>query len=848
MVEGNVIFNRKNTILMKNLTKTLIMAVLPLMFFGLFTCQPESDPAIYQAESFMDVYPDSAFLLLKNILKPEKLSAEEYAIWCLLMTQARDKNYMEHTSDSMINVAVKYFERHKDPKRLAWSYYYSGIISNELGEHVQSQLALLKARSVALEIDEPKLLGRIYENLGNLYERQELQDSVLFFYNKALLYYQQAQDSVGVGISLRNIGRSYLHFDLDSAERYYQESLQWLHNNRYMRASVLNDLGILYKQRGENELSLQYIRHSLEVSGYGIRYIHTRYLNIGELYLRMGQKDSALYYLERCLADANTRTAACASLSKLYSRIGDWKTACTYQNCYIAYIDSVYQNHKAAELAMQSEHYDKEKAIAIMQQQNLKSRFVLFLIVGIIIMILLVILLENNYRTVCEKLKSLKENEAQRQGQYTKLERQKKDLEEQLAGYKKEIEDQLEKEKQSLKLQLVSKEEEVVHLKKQIEQMENPEKNVEIFIMVKYMFLLFLLFLQSWGCVDNKKADPIVKDVSASVIADSLAYVPLETSSNCLIKYVNQIGLDDKNIFIRDDKKVLRFSIDGKFICNIGNIGEGPGEYICCGGFDIDQKKVFLWSIFAHRILVYDYDGSFLSSVEVKNRNITDMFVMNDTIYLNFETTSHSIMGRDSFLLLGLNGKTIFSDAGQITGIDKYQKRVYIRKPDLRKEIACVDSFLIYSSGTFVDTLLINCVKEKEKDFFYPKLLVGNYVFGNYQQECFTYTNKFNRQLKSGRIVQYVTSHPIPKNPAIYDKKGNEMILYKGNDMIYSGIPNDFHGIPDFYIYLDFLGFIPYYISENNTISTLLSTENAMKYQISIKGDDNPIIVVLYLK
>ena len=158
-------------------------------------------------------------------------------------------------------------------------------------------------------------------------------------------------------------------------------------------------------------MSLQYIRHSLEVSGYGIRYIHTRYLNIGELYLRMGQKDSALYYLERCLADANTRTAACASLSKLYSRIGDWKTACTYQNCYIAYIDSVYQNHKAAELAMQSEHYDKEKAIAIMQQQNLKSRFVLFLIVGIIIMILLVILLENNYRTVCEKLKSLKENE-----------------------------------------------------------------------------------------------------------------------------------------------------------------------------------------------------------------------------------------------------------------------------------------------------------------------------------------------------------------------------------------------------------------------------------------------------
>ena len=40
---------------------------------------------------------------------------------------------------------------------------------------------------------------RVYSiNLGNLYERQELQDSVLFFYNKALLYYQHARDSVGI--------------------------------------------------------------------------------------------------------------------------------------------------------------------------------------------------------------------------------------------------------------------------------------------------------------------------------------------------------------------------------------------------------------------------------------------------------------------------------------------------------------------------------------------------------------------------------------------------------------------------------------------------------------------------
>lgn len=55
--------------------------------------------------------PDSSLILLESIPSPEKLSEEDYATGCLLMTQARDKNYVEHTSDSVIGVAVRYFEK-----------------------------------------------------------------------------------------------------------------------------------------------------------------------------------------------------------------------------------------------------------------------------------------------------------------------------------------------------------------------------------------------------------------------------------------------------------------------------------------------------------------------------------------------------------------------------------------------------------------------------------------------------------------------------------------------------------------------------------------------------------------
>ena len=54
--------------------------------------------------------PDSSLILLESIPSPEKLSEEDYATWCLLMTQARDKN-VEHMTNSVIGVAVRYFEK-----------------------------------------------------------------------------------------------------------------------------------------------------------------------------------------------------------------------------------------------------------------------------------------------------------------------------------------------------------------------------------------------------------------------------------------------------------------------------------------------------------------------------------------------------------------------------------------------------------------------------------------------------------------------------------------------------------------------------------------------------------------
>lgn len=64
-----------------------------------------------KVERYMDVYPDSALLLLEQIPHPEELRGKQRADYALLLTQARDKNYLDSLqSDSLIKIAVDYYK------------------------------------------------------------------------------------------------------------------------------------------------------------------------------------------------------------------------------------------------------------------------------------------------------------------------------------------------------------------------------------------------------------------------------------------------------------------------------------------------------------------------------------------------------------------------------------------------------------------------------------------------------------------------------------------------------------------------------------------------------------------
>ena len=175
--------------------KKLISPIFLLLILVQGACrQPHYvDSLLQKAETLMPNRPDSSLILLESVRSLEKLSAEDYATWCLLVTQARDKNYVEHTSDSVINVAVRYFEKRKDPHRKAQAYYCRERVLSDLNASEEVLDVYLKAKEQVEKTMDFDLKARICNHLGSLYWDNRSDRKSLACYKEAYQVYEQIQ-------------------------------------------------------------------------------------------------------------------------------------------------------------------------------------------------------------------------------------------------------------------------------------------------------------------------------------------------------------------------------------------------------------------------------------------------------------------------------------------------------------------------------------------------------------------------------------------------------------------------------------------------------------------------------
>lgn len=100
-------------------------------------CRQSPDPFLLAADSIMERHPDSALMLLSDYHLSMEASTADSAYYALLLTQARYKNFIDETDDSLISVAADYFLNHGDNEKASRALFLKGMIqmnANRLGD------------------------------------------------------------------------------------------------------------------------------------------------------------------------------------------------------------------------------------------------------------------------------------------------------------------------------------------------------------------------------------------------------------------------------------------------------------------------------------------------------------------------------------------------------------------------------------------------------------------------------------------------------------------------------------------------------------------------------------------
>ncbi|MCX6226684.1 MAG: 6-bladed beta-propeller [Bacteroidia bacterium] len=107
--------------------------------------------------------------------------------------------------------------------------------------------------------------------------------------------------------------------------------------------------------------------------------------------------------------------------------------------------------------------------------------------------------------------------------------------------------------------------------------------------------------------------------MTLSQIATDINYTKLESNPDCFIEKIEQYSITRNYILIYDlgQPKVLLFDRQGKFIRQIGNMGEGPGEYNRPNDvrFSGDEKYILIMDF--KKVIRFGIDGKLISETKL---------------------------------------------------------------------------------------------------------------------------------------------------------------------------------------------------------------------------------------
>ena len=384
--------------------KNNIALIILLIAFLSVACneRQSNNRQLILADSLMQSRPDSALCILQGISMDKFATQADSACYALLLTQARDKNYVVQTDDSLIRYAVAYYDKTNDVRMQAKAHYYWGCVYRDMNRQAEAIREFLIAAPLTEKAKEKRQLGLVYNNIGFIYNIQGFNEKADSIYQLMEVIAQAVKDTALWSEALSKQGC----IALTKGKEYFPIAEQKLSDafgavdsvgNNGLKANISASLSNLYSRMDEGEKALYYAKLNLSLRRDTAR-AYRAFLLLGDAYYKLGQYDSATFYLNKSLLskDYGRKAGAYMRLADIAMIQGNAALSVELERNSSAYKDSLYKFRRSVVV---NEIIEAETdAQAMLQKLYYKGRLNTYIYGFILITIIIVAIVLFLYR------------------------------------------------------------------------------------------------------------------------------------------------------------------------------------------------------------------------------------------------------------------------------------------------------------------------------------------------------------------------------------------------------------------------------------------------------------------
>lgn len=377
----------------------------------LVSCKSAIDRKLDEIEQIISSDPLSAYKQISSLDRDQLTSPSRRARYALLMSLSMDKAYVDVTNDSLIQIAVQYYEGRGRKKYRMLAYYSLGRVRANAEDLPGAMISFLQARDLAEDASDYHYVGLSCRNIAALFEKCHDVDSELRYYKQSQEAFYRIGESNYAAYSQFGEAKAYmakgLYRTADSILHIVAEYARESSDKSLLAYALMNSTyGAVTSGSAPPDEVLSSYR---EMDALGVRKKTTvDYRILARVFDRLNVADSVSHYISMAEQSATTSLDSLQLynlLSELYNSRGDYAAANKQMKNALAVHNRMVYRQENLQLANAISAHSRQEAA----YHSARARYRLVLL--ILSIVTFIALLSTLIMVVVDRKRQLREKE-----------------------------------------------------------------------------------------------------------------------------------------------------------------------------------------------------------------------------------------------------------------------------------------------------------------------------------------------------------------------------------------------------------------------------------------------------